>query len=258
MPRQTACAGTIVSRYAYTPYEPLSVPKPVGEAIWIVDGPEITFGLGPLHMPFPTRMTVIRLPDGALWLHSPIALDEALVGQVERLGPVAHLVASNTLHYWWMKDWQARFPEAQAWAVVRLDPQARSRVGPHRQLAATPPAEWQGMIEQEIVAGSMLMEAVFFHHPSRSLILTDLIENFEKERFRSRVFRWLARLGGVLDPDGKAPVDLRLTFRKARPALRAAVERMIAWEPRRVIVAHGRWYGEDGVAELRRAFRWVL
>jgi hypothetical protein len=30
---------------------------------------------------------------------------------------------------------------------------------------------------------------------------------------------------------------------------------MIAWEPERVILAHGRWYDRAGAAELRRAFR---
>jgi hypothetical protein len=33
---------------------------------------------------------------------------------------------------------------------------------------------------------------------------------------------------------------------------------MIGWAPERIILAHGRWYPRDGVAELERAFRWVL
>jgi hypothetical protein len=33
---------------------------------------------------------------------------------------------------------------------------------------------------------------------------------------------------------------------------------MMAWEPERIIIAHGRWYEGNAVAELRRAFRWVL
>jgi hypothetical protein len=33
---------------------------------------------------------------------------------------------------------------------------------------------------------------------------------------------------------------------------------MLAWQPERVMIAHGRWYDKDGAAELRRAFRWVL
>ena len=37
--------------------------------------------------------------------------------------------------------------------------------------------------------GSVMNEAVFLHRPSRTLILTDLIENFEPHRVRNPVYR---------------------------------------------------------------------
>ena len=70
--------------------------------------------------------------------------------------------------------------------------------------------------------------------------------------------RFLTWLGGCLDPDGSMPRDMRLTYSKRKPELRATIERMIAWDPERIILAHGRWYQHDGVEELRRAFAWVL
>jgi hypothetical protein len=66
------------------------------------------------------------------------------------------------------------------------------------------------------------------------------------------------RWSGAADPDGKAPIDMRATFRRHRAQVRAAVETMIGWNPDRVLLAHGRWYDRDGTAELRRAFRWAL
>jgi hypothetical protein len=39
--------------------------------------------------------------------------------------------------------------------------------------------------------------------------------------------------------------------------VRSAVERILAWRPERVILAHGRWYAENGAAELARALRWT-
>jgi hypothetical protein len=109
-----------------------------------------------------------------------------------------------------------------------------------------------------VVRGDVLIEIAFFHYPSRTLVLTDLIENFELKRTRGRSYRLLLRLAGAADPDGKAPVDMQLTFWRHRKAVRAVVERMIAWSPERVIIAHGRWYQENCAAELRRAFRWVF
>ena len=54
------------------------------------------------------------------------------------------------------------------------------------------------------------------------------------------------------------PRDLRLTFSWHKAEMRKAVETMIAWQPERIIIAHGRWYKKDGTAELRRAFRWLF
>lgn len=92
--------------------------------------------------------------------------------------------------------------------------------------------------------------------PSRTLILTDLIENFEPRKL-SLWMRILTKLGGVSDPDGQMPQDMRWTFRRQRSELRRAVKQMIDWCPERVILAHGRWYAKHGERELRRAFRWL-
>ena len=66
------------------------------------------------------------------------------------------------------------------------------------------------------------------------------------------------KVGGVSDPDGKMPYDLRTTFLRHREAFKAAVETMLAWHPERILLAHGRWYANNAEAELRRACRWML
>jgi hypothetical protein len=70
----------------------------------------------------------------------------------------------------------------------------------------------------------------------------DLIENFETGRIRSWFYRKLISWSGAADPDGKAPIDMQLTFYRWRKPLRAAVEKMIAWKPQRIVLAHGRWH----------------
>jgi len=42
-----------------------------------------------------------------------------------------------------------------------------------------------------------------------------------------------------------------------RDAARASLQQLLAWQPARIILAHGRWYAENAEAELRRAFRWL-
>ena len=240
-----------------TGYEPLNTLKPVAPDLWVIDGPAIRFyGMG-----FPTRATVVRLENGVLWVHSPTHLTQDLVEELQALGPVRHLIAPNWIHYAWMEYWQAAFPEAEAWAAPGVVERARRHGKALRfdhELGEAAPPEWAGQIEQLLVKGSAVhREVVFLHRASRTLILTDLIENFEPAKCPWWV-RPLLRLGGIADPDGSMPRDMRLTFRKGRAELRAAVKTMIAWGPERIILAHGRWYDRDGVAELKRAFRFVL
>ena len=78
-------------------YTPINTVKPVADEVWIVDGPEIRFGMGPFNMSFPTRMTLIRLPGGKLVVHSPTALTPDLAQEVEALGEVADIVAPNKI-----------------------------------------------------------------------------------------------------------------------------------------------------------------
>ncbi len=240
-----------------TGYEPLNTIKPVAENIWIVDGEAISF----YGLPYSTRMTVVRLSNGDLFLHSPIALDDDLKHKIDALGRVRHLVSPNWIHYAYLPEWAEIYTETISWASPGVRERARKFGVPvvfDRDLGDISEVEWSDELEQMIVRGNKYHEeVVFFHKPSQTLILTDLIENFEARKIPIW-FRPLAWLTGILDPDGKAPIDMRLGFLKGKRELRQAVQRMIEWAPERVILSHGRWYAEQGVAELKRAFRWVL
>lgn len=240
-------------------YEPVNTLKPIAADIWIADGPEARMATPFGGMPFPTRMTIVRLHDGGLWCHSPIAPDENLFGEIDALGPVHHLVSPNLLHYASIAAWKRRYPNAIAWASPGVRERAAAQgvaVAFNSDLADTPPDAWAADLDQLRFRGSRVIEEfVFFHRASAALILADLIENFERDKL-GRGMRWLAWLGGVLDPDGKAPLDMRMTFTGRKKLAREGFDRIMAWHPRRVILAHGRWYDRNAEAELRRAFRW--
>lgn len=244
------------------PYDPINTLKPVAPDIWIVDGPEIAMSYaGGGTIPFTTRMTVARLPDGSLWLHSPTELTERLAAQIDALGPVRHIVAPNRIHYWWVGDWKGRYPQARTYAAPRVEEQARANGRFHAfdvTLGAKAPQAWQGVLDQVLVPGGFMSEVDFFHKPSRTLVLADMIENFEPKRIKSRFLRLLVKLSGATAPDGTTPLDLRLTFWRHRRAVRDAAEKMLAWKPQRVLLCHGEWYQGDAEARLRHAFRWIL
>jgi hypothetical protein len=229
------------------------------ENLWIVDGPTIRFGMLWPKMPFPTRMTVIRLSCGNLFIHSPTPLGAELKAEFGKAGILRWIVSPNRLHYWWIPEWKAAFPDAEVYLAPRVREQAGARIDfDCLDLEADRGYPWDAELSTLPIVGSYMTEFEFFHRSRRTLLLTDLIENFEPQKLESVVLRWLVWFGKAQDPDGQMPRDMRLTFSNRKLRLRAAVETMIAWDPERIILAHGRWYEENGAAELRRAFRWLL
>ncbi len=245
---------------ALATYPPINTLKPVVKNVWIVDGPVIRFGFPWPKLPFPTRMTIIRIAGGALFVHSPTLLTPSLRAEIERVGRVRFIVGPNRIHYWWIPDWKTAFPQAQVYLAPRIKEQARGRIDFETlPLGRDSGYPWDGEIATLPIVGSYMTEVEFFHRESRTLILTDLIENFEPEKVGAWFMRLLMWIGGVSAPHGGLTRDLRLTFTwRHKRELRAAVEIMLAWNPERIIFAHGRWHEADGSAELRRAFRWLL
>ncbi len=67
-----------------------------------------------------TRMTVIRLADGALFLHSPVALDPELRKELDVLGQVRFAVGPNRFHHLYLGDYAKAYPEVTGVVVRRI------------------------------------------------------------------------------------------------------------------------------------------
>ena len=243
-------------------YEPLNDYKPFGPDIGIADGPiEYVSALGmKLRWPFTTRMTVVRLPNGDLFLHSPIPHDATLAKQLESRGRIRHLVSPNRGHYAHIGEWARAFLDTITWASPRVRERARSQgIDIHfdRDLGPHAPEEWRDEMDQAIIPGAVLEEVVFFHWRSKTLILADTIMNFELERMR-QPYRLIAWLCGVYAPFGGMPADLRFALWPKRHEVRPVYERVLGWEPERIILSHGHCFETNGTAAIRRAFNWAL
>jgi hypothetical protein len=225
---------------------------PIGRELWAADGPVVQFlGL----FPYPTRMAVARLADGGLWVWSPIELDDGLVGELAALGPVRHLVEPNKLHHLPLAAWAERYPEARLHpppGLARKRPELRWQA----ELGDEPPAPWAGQIDQVVFRGSRFLEELFFlHRASGTLLVCDLIQRFDAATL-SGWRGWLMRLDGLVGPDGGAPREWRASC-LGRRAARASLERALAWNAERLVIAHGVLPEENGRAALARAFRWL-
>jgi hypothetical protein len=209
------------------------------EDVWVADGPVVRF----FGWPYPTRMIVIKLGDGSLWVNSPVVATRAEADRLEQLGPIAHLVSPTPLHDWRLAGCAELFPRARLWKA--------------RTLGDTPPEAWKGEIDQLLFRGSIaLTEAEFFHRRSRTLIMGDFLQNFQPEP--GRALRNAALdLGGILQ--GGAPRDLRLSFfgKRRRDQGRDSLHKMLAWDFDKLVVAHGDCVTDDARAFVERSFRWL-
>jgi hypothetical protein len=219
--------------------------------IWIADGPHVSF----YGFPYPTRMTIVRLRGGGLWICSPIPTSAVSADEISRLGPVQHLVSPNKIHHLFLVEWKAAWPEAKLWAPPGLA-RRRPDLSFDGELGDEPAAAWAGEIDQVIFHGSFAVEeVVFFHHASRTAVVTDLVQRFEA----STLPWWcrpIMRLEGLVGPEGSTPREWRLSFWK-RDAARAARRKTLGWNPERVIIAHGECIQSHGRAVLERALSWL-
>lgn len=243
-------------------YEPLNEYKPFGPNIGIVDGPleYVTVAGVRLPLPFTTRMTVVRLASGDLFLHSPIAFNIRLAERLSSMGRVRHLVSPNQFHYAHIGEWSRVFPDAVTWASPRVRERAHARgieVQFKQDLDAHAPGAWRNEIDQTAIPGGFFGEFVFFHKESATLILTDTILNLELDKLTAP-WRFAARLTGMYYPHGHIFFGMRLPLLLQRRKAKAAVARLLSWQPGRIIISHGRCFDANAGNVLRRLFQPLL
>ncbi len=217
--------------------------------LWVADRPQTFYGL-----PVGARMTVIRLPDGALLLHSPVALDSQLRAALDAIGPVRYAVAPNRLHHLHAGEVAIAYPGARLWVAPGLD-RKRPDLRFEAVLGDEAPAPWRGVVDQTFFRGRPYEnEVVFLHRPSRTLILCDLAFNFRAgTAAATRILMTLIGSYGSFGPTRLDPLLIR-----DRAAARASLERILEWDFDRVIIAHGDVLDRGGREALRAGYTWLL
>jgi hypothetical protein len=199
-----------------------------GEELWLARA-RLSF----LGVPAGRVMTVARLGDGALWVHSAAPLDDELRRALKDLGDVRWVVAPNKLHgYVSMAEYRTAFPHARLVGGPGLA-ERRPKLGLDATLGETIDPEWSPALEQTTLRGHRWVTEVLFHHrPSRTLITGDACWNIAPgDPLRVRL--WAGRRQGV----GPAR-PFRLGFGD-KAAARESVREVLAWEPERLVCGHG-------------------
>jgi hypothetical protein len=222
-----------------------------GTNIWIADGATVSVG----GFRYPTRMAVIRLPDGSLFVWSPTAFSQTLRTEVEALGTVRFIVAPNSLHHLYLTDWQRAFPSGKLYAAPGLRAR-RKDIAFDGDIAEAPNPEWAEHIDQVPMTGNVITtEIVFFHRDSGTVLFTDLVQNFPPDWFTG----WramVARLDRMIGHEPQVPQKFRVAFVDRRSA-RAALKRILAWPAQNVLMAHGTPVRENASIFIADAFQWL-
>jgi len=219
----------------------------VAEDLWCVAQPFRYFGMW-----IGARMTVVRLPSGKLWLHSPVEVDVALGGRIDALGPVAHIVCPNVFHHVFAQHAQARWPAAKTHAPAALRAK-RKDLRIDAELADGVASDWEGVLDGYTIRGSIIHETVFRHLPSRTLVTSDVTENFTHcDHLFTRV---MLALGGVYKQVGWSKF-LRWAY-EDHAAARASIDELVRLDFDRVILAHGDVIERGGQDAIRRTFTFL-
>lgn len=75
---------------------------------------------------FNSRMKIIRLSNGGLFIHSPCEIEDDTKNPIEKLGKVEFIVAPGSYHYLYVSSAQRAFPEAETFfypGIERKNPE---------------------------------------------------------------------------------------------------------------------------------------
>ena len=222
-----------------------------GPSLYVAEGPIVSF----YGFPYPTRMAVARLSDGSAWVWSPVALTDDIVNFMNTFASVRHIVAPNKIHHLFLAEWHEQWPDAKVYA-----PPGLAKRKPEQQFDAelgdeADPA-WEADIDQVIFRGSLAMEeVVFFHRESCTAIVCDLIQRHPE----ADITGWrgmLMRLDSLVGNNGSTPREWRASFLR-RSKARAAREKVLDWQPERLLIAHGECAQSGATEIIDRALSWM-
>jgi hypothetical protein len=217
----------------------------VPDAIWVAERP-VWFGGVRLR----SKTTVVRLSDGALWVHSPGPPTDSVCAALDALGEVRWIVVPNRFHHLQTPATAARYPNARV-----VGPKSAQQRNPQLRLAMGTDDPAYVRSTPELMAIQLrgvpfLDETVFFHPATGCLIAADLlISACARDHWTWRIAaRIWGRYGRV-----RTPPDVRMHTR-ASVAVAESIAQMHALPIQQILVAHADPVTDRPVQQLAEAW----
>ena len=202
---------------------------------------------------FGNRMTVVSLPSGKLWLHSPVSIDHTVSEKLRAMGEVSYIVSPNLFHHLHLKKMVSFFPRATVYGVPGIEKKVRDMEFV-RLDERNNDTIWESQIEWTHIHGMpKVNEVVFFHKSSKTLIVTDLVFHLLNKRGWSSC---LFRLNGVNETLSTSRL-LKMMI-KDRPKFVDSLKKIFEWDFNKVVLSHGDIIKHEGYQKLRSSLSWAL
>jgi len=216
-----------------------------GPNIWTVDQPSNFIGV-----PLGLRMTIVRLANQQLVIHSMSPCDAETHAAIQALGEVRYLIAPNLEHTRFIDVWLNDYPETIVYAptveLLAKHPTAKN--------SNTLPFHHDELLCQPINGMPRLQEFAFFHKESQTLILTDLAFNLGGEMpLWGKCF---LRLNGACNRF--TPTRILKLLIKDQRAFCDSIQAIAQWDFKQIIIAHGTPVTQDARSIFDKAFAWAL
>lgn len=197
-----------------------------------------------------TKMSIIKLNHSDLAIYSPIKLTDDVRRAVDSFGNVRMIIAPNSLHHLYLKEFIQAYPQADAFGSAGLikkrrdlpklrllDKAALDRLMPH-------------CMSLQIPLAKAFEETVLLHHQSKTLVVTDLAFHLHGQSLWERFVLNLYGMNGKFGPT----IAERMMVRKRHGIVDPLVQKIMTWDFERVVMAHGRVVEHGGREAFTKAF----
>jgi hypothetical protein len=222
--------------------------------IWILKYP-VRFG----GMDLFGRMTIIKLDNGDLIIHDPCVINDHLKHEIDKTGKVKYIIAPGSYHHLFVTDFQQKFPDAETFLCPGLE-RKRPDIKFEWILGNMPDPRWGDVLDQVVIQGTKyIWEVAFFHRPSKTLILVDLLENIgdDFKHPTSLILRFWWKVVFKMWNHPKAAPEYQMGWGK-KDIVKKGLRKIIGWNAERIILAHGELIENNVDTVLGTAWRKVL
>jgi hypothetical protein len=209
----------------------------------------ISFPWRVLGIDFRRNVTLLRLADGRVVVHSTAPFTQQDIAAIRRFGEPSWLVEATLMHDTFAKEGRQAL---QNIPYLAPDGFVEATEVPTESLLP-PPREWDGEIDVLRIDGVRMNEHALFHRRSRTLVVADLFFSFPKEtsgwpRFFVRHVMRLPRLFGISG-------FYRLFVIRDKEAFVRSMSALLALDFERLVVAHWQPIETDAKQAVKEALR---